>query len=94
MVSWPSHHEVKLEGLGAGGRIFVWLRQEGKLTLQHEVKLWGGVEQNWLLKIPIRIQSPSLRTVLILTTGQLPPALFTTSQLPSESFQTTHVPCH
>ena len=43
-VSWPSNHEVKLCGFGTGGCTVGRLRQEGKLVLRQEVKLWAGLE--------------------------------------------------
>ena len=36
----PLLHEVKLSGQGTGGGVVCRLRQEGKLALLHEVKLW------------------------------------------------------
>ena len=39
----PLLHEDKLSGHGSGGPEVVRLRQEGKLALQHEVKLFGQV---------------------------------------------------
>ena len=48
----PLLHEVKLSGPGSRGQEVVWLRQESKLTLRHEVKLSGHAAGGKLSSAP------------------------------------------